>query len=694
MRRRFRGKRGRSLLASLLVPAAFAAYAAFATAQAASAPEPPVAPPPKPCPAGAKESRVYAFLLRGNRAGYETSCLLSDGRREVFYAFNDRGRGPEITTLARFDERGIPVSVENEGHDYYKGEVRERFSRTGGAASWKSKAEEGRRNLAASSYYVSFSGPIEDVGWLAGALERTPDHRLALLPEGEARSERIATSPIGDGKTVTLIAVSGLDFQPTYVWLDASGSFFASVTDWVTVIDEGFEAKARELLDLQNRRDKERQAAALRRVRRVPGQALVFTGARLFDSQRAATSSGETVVVVGNRITAVGPDGTVPLPDGAEKIDANGRTLLPGLWDMHAHPSLPDGMLHLCGGVTSIRDMAAEPDTPAKLAAWDTGEAAGPRVVYAGIVDGPGPFQGPTKMLVASEAEARDAVRRIAEAHFRQVKIYSSVKPELVPIIAREAHARGLRVSGHVPAFMTAEQAVRAGYDEIQHMNFLFLNFLADEVPDTRGPARFTKVAEKGALLDLQSEKVQAFLKLLKDRGIVIDATLGVFEGMFDDRPGRIGAGFAPVADALPAQIRRGLLDDGLPVPEGMDQRYRDSFRAMEKMLALLEKDGIPIVAGTDGMPGFALHRELEIYVEAGLTPARVLQIATRDAARVAGRSADLGAVEPGKLADLVLVDGDPTQRIRDVRNVRLVVKDGAVYDPQAMRRELGIRPQ
>jgi amidohydrolase family protein len=686
----------RSHRISLLALTLACSSAVLAQPAATPTPAAAVAPPPRPCPAGAADARVFALLLRGNRAGSETSCRLADGRREVLFAFNDRGRGPELTTLARFDRAGLPISIETDGHDYFKGEVHERFTRSGQEASWQNKAEEGRQTVPAEAYYVSFSGAPEDLAWLASALAKRQGRRLALLPAGEASVEPLAQKRVASGgqsRNIRLHAVAGLDFQPSYVWLDEGGGFFAIISDWFTVIPEGWESVAPDLLRVQEEREQKRYAEAARRVRRLPGKPLVFTGASLFDSGKAACLPGRTIVVSGNRIAAVGADGDVAIPAGAETIDGKGKTLLPGLWDMHAHPTPPDGLMHLAAGVTAIRDMAAEPDTPGKLKAWETGEAAGPRVVFAGIVDGPGPFQGPTKMLVSNEAEAIDAVRRIAEAKFRQVKIYSSVKPELVPILIREAHARGLRVSGHIPAFMTAEQAVRDGYDEIQHMNFLFLNFWADEVADTRGPARFTAVGEKAFQLDLFSEKVEAFLKLLKEHGTVIDATLGVFEGMFTSRPGHVPEGFAPIADALPAQVRRGLLDGGLPVPEGMNQRYLGAFTAMEQMLALLEKNGIPIVAGTDGMPGFALQRELEIYVEAGLPPGRVLQIATRDAARVAGRSEDLGSVEPGKLADLVLVDGDPTQRIRDVRNVRLVVKDGAVYDPQAMRRELGIRP-
>ena len=281
----------------------------------------------------------------------------------------------------------------------------------------------------------------------------------------------------------------------------------------------------------------------------------------------------------------------------------------------------------------------------------------------------------------------------MAAANFRQVKVYSSVKPELVPVIAQEAHAAGMRVSGHIPAFMTASQAVAAGFDEVQHMNMLFLNFMADRVSDTRGPERFTAVAEQAALLDLSSPEVESFLELLKKHGTTVDPTLDVFETLFTDRPGQVAAADAAMIDRFPPQVRRSAFVGGLSVPEGMDARYRESFKAMERLLLLLEKNGIPIVAGTDGLAGFALPRELELYVEAGLPPARVLQIATRDAARVAGRGEDLGVIAPGRLADLVVIEGDPTSRIGDVRNVRLVVKDGVFYDPAALCREVGIRP-
>src|SRR5204863_1769922 len=169
--------------------------------------------------------------------------------------------------------------------------------------------------------------------------------------------------------------------------------------------------------------------------------------------------------------------------------------------------------------------------------------------------------------------------------------------------------------------------------------------------------------------------------------------TLGVFEGSYVARKGTMSPGFAAAADRLPPQVRRGFLTGGLPVPEGKDQTFRDSFANMMKLVAMLYDAGVPIVAGTDGLSGFALHRELELYVQAGIPPAEVLRIATLGAATVMHRDDRLGSIAPGKLADLVIVDGDPTVNISDVRKVRTVIKDGNVFDAAAVAAAMGIKP-
>jgi imidazolonepropionase-like amidohydrolase len=240
---------------------------------------------------------------------------------------------------------------------------------------------------------------------------------------------------------------------------------------------------------------------------------------------------------------------------------------------------------------------------------------------------------------------------------------------------------------------MTAEQFVREGADEIQHANFLMLNFLFDEVKDTRTPARFTAVAEHGAEIDPSQDRVRAFLALLKEKGTVLDPTLVAFETMFVGKKGSISPSDAAIADRMPPQVRRSFLSGSLPVPAGKEQRYRDSYRSMLRMIKAAYDAGIPIVAGTDDLAGFSLARELELYVEAGIPPSEVLRIATLGGARVMKMDGDYGSIEPGKVADLLLVDGDPAARIGDVRKADVVVKGGVVYRPAAIDRVIGVKP-
>ena len=648
-------------------------------------------------PVFAQTETRYTVLLVGKNAGTQTSTVKPDGAREFAFEFSDRGRGPKLTTSIRLDADGIPVSLNTVGADYLKAPVAESFTVENGVARWKNTAESGEKRLDAKAFYNSMNGAPEEFALLARALLKSPTKRLALLPEGEASIERTGELTLKEGektRRVVSYEISGLGFTPSAVWLDEDGSFFASVSSWLSVIREGWESSLPALLEKQDASDAVRTSKLARALTRKPSRPLAFTNANLFDSETAKTIPNTTVLVEGNRVKAVGRDGKVKVPKNAEVMDARGRLLMPGLWDMHVHINANDGLMHVAAGVTSVRDMAN--DTDALLALRrkiDAGEEIGPRILMAGIMDGRGPYAGPTKVLVDTEEEARAAVENYARLGYSQVKIYSSIKPELVPKIIELAHAKGLRVSGHVPAFMTVEQFVRAGADEFQHINFFVLNFLFDDVKDTRTPVRFTAVADRAASIDLNSASVRSLVELLKERKTVVDPTVNVFEAMFTDRPGRIPAGYAVVADRLPPQERRYLLAGGLPVPEGKDERYRESSKALLRMIKMLHDAGVTLVAGTDATPGFALHRELELYAEAGIPANEVLRIATLGAARVMKRDTELGTIAPGKLADLILIDGDPTRRIGDIRRVSLVVKDGRVYEPAALYKSIGVRP-
>jgi len=388
---------------------------------------------------------------------------------------------------------------------YLKSPVHESYMLESGTARWKNDSEEGEKKLTRPAVYIPINGAPAELGLLAQVALGNGGH-LALLPEGEAKIDLLAELDLeasGQKKHVAMYAITGLDFSPTYVWLDDRNKFFAFVSPWSTVIPEGWEATAKSLQAEQNKASQSRNAALAGRLAHPAPNGIVFAHINLFDAQSAEILENRSVVVVGNRIRVVGPSDRVIAPAGAELIDATGKTLLPGLWDMHAHVGDNDGLLNLAAGVTTVRDLANDIDSLlARRKRIEEGKEIGTRIILAGVIDGRGPYQGPTKVLVSTQDEARAAVDNYARLGYVQIKIYSSVTPELVPVIIHEAHKLGLRVSGHIPAEMTAAQCVELGYDEIQHANFLMLNFMPD-VKNTNTPTRFTEVAKRGADLDL-----------------------------------------------------------------------------------------------------------------------------------------------------------------------------------------------
>jgi cytosine/adenosine deaminase-related metal-dependent hydrolase len=626
-------------------------------------------------------------LMSTNKAG--TQIVTTNGDTiTVDYEYNDRGRGPKTSSVIRLGPNGVPLSVETTGNDYFKVPIEEAFFVDNGIARWKNTSESGQ--APAGPFYSSMYGPPAELAVLARALLRN-GKRLPLFPAGEATIRKVGTM-ILRGTQITAYELKGLGFTPSEIWLDRDQNFFGFVSAWSSTIREGFEGDAKKLIAAQDARAAAQSALLAKKLTHASRTSrLWITNVRIFDPRTGTVSDPTTINVKDNRIESIGAPADV---NAADLYNAGGRIVIPGLWDMHTHLSDVDGLLNIAAGITSVRDLGNDSDTVMGLQRkFDSGAAIGPRVVLAGLVDGPGPFQGPTNILAGNEEEARKAVDFFADRKYEGLKIYSSVKPELVPVLTKYAHERGLRVSGHIPAGMRASQAIDAGYDEIQHTNMLFLNFMPD-VTDTRTPARFTEVGKRAADLDFASAEVRAFINQLREHGTVVDPTLTIFENMFTARNGTLSPSYAMIADRMPPQVRRYFLSGGLPVPKGMDARYRASFKHMLEFVGELHRSGVKIVAGTDGLAGFTLHRELELYTRAGIPNADVLRIATLVPAQILKRESDLGAIEPGKLADFIVVDGNPLTNISDIRRVVRVVKDGKWFLPEEIDRELGVSPQ
>jgi imidazolonepropionase-like amidohydrolase len=521
---------------------------------------------------------------------------------------------------------------------------------------------------------------------------------LPLLPAGDARISPAGSIslPAGNGSTsqLTQYEITGLDFSPTRIWLESDGTTAASVSGWFSVVSAGNTAALGKLAEAQAAANSAWSAKLATQLTHVPSADLLIRNARLFDPRDLSVTPGMSVLIRNEHVVRTARDAALTTPEGAEVIDAAGRFLMPGLWDNHQHFFNNDGALDLANGVTSARDMANDTDEfLGRVARFDDGTELGPRVFKAGIIDGTGPLAGPTKMRVDSAAQALKDVTWYADHGYGQIKIYSSVKPELVPIIADAAHARGLRVSGHVPAFMSAQMFVEAGADEIQHMNFIVLNFLYDTMKDTRGTARFTAVAQHAHELGPENPKVQELIGFLKAHHTVLDPTMGIFQSLFSGDSAALTPGLEGVVPRFPPQVRRTMLSGALAPPKGQEAAYRDAFPTMLRLLKALNDAGVTIVPGTDALAGYSLLHELELYVRAGIPAAQVLRMATLTSAQVSGADRERGTLAAGKLADMILIDGDPTAHIEDVHKIAVVIKGGHVYDPAQIEAALGIAP-
>jgi Amidohydrolase family len=627
--------------------------------------------------------------IGGETTGLQTTRVEAAGVVESLYHREGPG-GRELKARFVLGPAGIPTAVEITGTNEVGEAVAERFSWDGSVAAWSSGVDEGRRQLAHPAFYLPSNGSPAAIALLARALLAAPGGRLPLLPGGEASLEELDERQLtgeGGSPRVTLVAISGLDFSPTFVWLDGENRFAASIEGVVEVIRQGWEGSAAVLEEAQEAAASRLLARRAQELAHHSEGALVFRGVGLFDAAAARVVPDQTVVVEANRIVAVGPRKEVSEPPGAEVVDGRGRTLLPGLWDLHVHLGAEDGLLYLAGGVTGVRDLGNVVEKVLAIRRrWDSGEEAGPRMVLAGLIDGPGGMRA--HLLVATAAEARAAVDRYADLGYVQVKLYNALPRELVPVIVARAKQRGMRVSGHLPDGMTAREVVEAGFDEIQHMHSLFRGW----VP-APGASTLVERAEVTVGLDLDGPQVSGLVALLAQRKIAVDPTLFVYEQGFGERVGGLCRGWLPVADRLPPQVRRQLLSMRVPIPPGKEDLLQRSVRTYLAMTAKLYAAGVTLIPGTDGMAGFALHRELELRVEAGIPAPQVLQSATLGAARIVRRDDELGLVAPGKLADLVLVEGDPSREISDLRRVVLTVKDGVLYRAAELDRVLGVRP-
>ena len=646
----------------------------------------------------AQTQQRYTVTIQQEVAGALISRTDGQGKVSVDFSYRDNGRGPDLKEEFSVDPLGAPVAYAGSGKSTFGNEIRENYAWQDGRGRWTSLVDRGDRPVEASALYV----PIEGSPMLGAQLVRSlllrPGLTAPSVAGGKFSIERLAelklASPAGE-VPVALYALTGVDSTPWYYWLrdDGDKAYFADVSPWMEVVAQGFEAQGSVLLKRQLQAQTERlQKLQQRLARPLPGLT-VIRNVRWFDSEAAVMRGPSDISLYDARISAIEPAGSSHR-EPAHTIDGSGKALLPGLFDMHGHMSEEEGLFQLAAGVTSVRDPASHNDKMEALRAKiDAGILPGPRIQPMGFIEGRSPYSARLGFVVDSLDAAKDAVDWYAERGFIQLKLYNSFKPEWVKPVAEYAHAKGLRVGGHVPAFMRAEEAVRDGFDEIHHINQVMLNFFVKSEDDTRTLLRFSLVGDRAHELDLDGPQAQGFLRLLRERGTVVDLTLTAFEPSYLQRDGQPNPSFGMLSEHMPVAAQRWLLSASSEINDENAVRYRESYAKMLAYVGRMYAAGVPLLAGTDTWAGFGLHRELELYVLAGIPPLQALRIATWNGAKYTQTLDRRGSIERGKLADLVLVEGDPSVNISDIRKTSLVLKGGVAYAPAQVYEALGIRP-
>jgi imidazolonepropionase-like amidohydrolase len=527
------------------------------------------------------------------------------------------------------------------------------------------------------------------------AMDTYPTNGVVRIePRGQDTIHVGATQADAKDEKLDRYTVEGLIWGRETLWFDADHNLVAAVTtdaefDHFEAIREGYESA---LGDFVGRAGADGMRALADISRNISGSheasTIAILGGTLIDGTGAAPVTDSAVVIHDGRIVEVGPRYRVKLPKHAEIVDARGKYILPGLWDMHAHfEQVEWGPIYLAAGVTTVRDCGNEFEfITAVRDAVAQGHGLGPRLLLAGIVDGSGPMTIGVERVDTPE-QAKQWVDRYHAANFQQMKIYSSVKLEELKAVADEAHKLGMTVTGHIPEGLNAYQAIEAGQDQINHIQYITDIMHAPFPADMSRPDKMKALAN----IDLQSPEAKKAIAFLKEHHTVVDPTMALFE-FLTATTAKPPASFEPGVTKVAPELAEQLTDVGPPT-----ERSEIGEKVFQKEIAIvgaLHKAGIPIVAGTDQtVPGHSLHREIELYVQAGFTSMEAIQAATIVPARAMGVEKELGTVEKGKRGDLILINGNPLEDIHNTRNIEYVVTNGVMYKTADLWVSVGFQP-
>jgi imidazolonepropionase-like amidohydrolase len=689
---------GGALLASLVVLAltkpvpltAFAQSRASAAEQAQSA------------PANSASVEHGKFILHKfeQAIGEETYEVTRDGDSlnvKMDFKFTDRSTPVPLTASFRSASDFTPAAFEIKGKNSRSTNIDEAVDVQAQKIRLRDRDQWTETARPAQFFTIAGYAPTTMQMLLVRywALHGTPA-LLATLPTGQVKVQPRGSDTVsidGQAQKFDRFTIEGLIWGRETLWFDANRNLVAAVTtdaefDHFEAIRDGYEGGLGTFVGLAGSDGMAALADISKGISGSRAEKIALVGGTLIDGTGRDPVPDSVVVIEKGRIVDVGPKSRVKIPSGAQNVDARGKTILPGLWDMHAHfEQVEWGPIYLAAGATTVRDCGNEFEfITAVRDAVAHGRGLGPRLLLAGIVDGTGPSAIGVERVDTPE-QAKMWTDRYHDAGFQQMKIYSSVKLEELKDVADEAHRLGMTVTGHVPIGLNAYQTIAAGQDQINHIPYI-VDIMVPPLPDD---ASRLDHAKAGANLDLSSPAAQKAIAFLIEHRTVVDPTLALFE-FFTASTAKPAVSIEPGVAKVAPELEAILADVGPPSPHAdVNEKV---FAKEVAVVGALHKAGVPIVAGTDQtVPGHSLHREIELYVQAGFTPMEAIQAATIVPARVMGLDKEVGTVEAGKRADVIILDGNPLESIHNIRKVEFVIANGTMYNCAELWRSVGFQP-
>lgn len=643
---------------------------------------------------------TFIIYRRQSQIGEETYSVKSEGTAILVKSLqgeNERGRITGVDAELRLTMDLAPIS-------YFSRRIANqdtvnifKMERSGDQVSIWEKHFDVVTSKAPSAFYPLHSNipAAMEMMLYQYCFKKGKSLKIPTLPRGEVsivyRGQDIARIA---GKEVPLdrYVVEGINWGGRTIWLDADKNLIALVkanTQIREIIKKGYE----EAMPIFISGHAKEQIAALKeyteKLKGEQAQTIALVGGDIVDGLTDVTQKDMVMIIKDGRIAAIGNRSTMEVPNDAKVIDVTGKTLMPGLWDMHAHSNQVQwAPAYLAGGITTIRDNGNEIEFATAFRDGIANDGLlGPDILLAGMTDGAG-AKGNGIVRATNAEEAREVVAMYHSKGYKQIKIYNSLTPDVLKVLAEEAHKKGMTVTGHIPAAVgTIKDAVELGMDMFSHDRAVYSVLF----PETTKPKAVNGMLENP---EVSADRIENAIDFLLKNKIALDPTMNI-RLLLNTAEGKPLETVEPDVGRIAYELWEGKRFRKGKRPDAVKKEVARYTKGAE-IIGDFFRAGVPIVAGTDNfVPVFSLYLEIETYQKlGGLTHLEAIQTATIIPARVMGMDSETGTLEINKQADIAILDKNPLVDISNIRTVSAVLTNGNYYDSTPLWQAADFKPR